>query len=169
MKHSYIFFLFLLISISVFAQDNEAIAFNDKIVNEQIKIGEAILAFSDNPNDFSLKQIKIQSDKSINELNSMKVFDGNKKFLSAAKSLFKFYGEITNNEYKKILDLIQNKNKYTSEEVTTKITKLTESITKKESILDAGFKEAQQNFAAKYNFSLTKNELEERFKNKDGE
>jgi hypothetical protein len=76
--------------------------------------------------------------------------------------LFKFYGEITGNEYKKILLLIKEKDKYTNEEINAKVNELTGSISKKEDPLDVQFKEAQVEFAGKYNFTLTKNELEEK-------
>ena len=60
--------------------------------------------------------------------------------------------------------LIQEKDKYTSEQITAKINELTESISKKEVPLDEQFKDAQVAFAKKYNFTLRKNDLEEKFK-----
>ena len=149
MKSLFILFISILSTVATFASDADAIDYNDKIVTEQNKIGEAILAFSSNPNDFTLNQIKIQADEGLEVLNSMKPFEGNKKFLSAAKALFKFYGEITGNEY-------------TNEEINAKVNELTGSISKKENPLDVQFKEAQVEFAGKYNFTLTKNELEEK-------
>ncbi|HPN19714.1 MAG TPA: hypothetical protein PK546_09215 [Chitinophagales bacterium] len=162
MKSLFILLISILSTVATFASDADAIDYNDKIVTEQNKIGEAILAFSSNPNDFTLNQIKIQADEGLEVLNSMKPFEGNKKFLSAAKALFKFYGEITGNEYKKILLLIKEKDKYTNEEINAKVNELTGSISKKENPLDVQFKEAQVEFAGKYNFTLTKNELEEK-------
>ncbi|MBK9793829.1 MAG: hypothetical protein IPP60_12260 [Sphingobacteriales bacterium] len=164
MKHLFIFCFLLITSFSIYANSEDAIAYNDKIVSEQTKIGEAILAFSTNPNDFSLTQIRTQAENSLGVLNGMKPMDGNKDFLVAAKALFKFYAGITKNEYKKILELIQEKDKYTSEQITAKINELTESISKKEVPLDAQFKDAQVAFAKKYNFTLRKNDLEEKFK-----
>ena len=85
MKSLFILFISILSTTATFASDADAIDYNDKIVTEQNKIGEAILAFSSNPNDFTLNQIKIQADEGLEVLNSMKPFEGNKKFLSAAK------------------------------------------------------------------------------------
>lgn len=164
MKHLFILLFCISSGFVALANDNDAISYNDKIVNEQIKIGEAILAFSNNPNDFSLNQIRTQGENSLKVLNEMKAYEGNKDFLSAAKTLFRFYVSITQNEYRKILDLIADKNSYTTEEITEKINQLTESISKKEKPLDAKFKDAQVAFAQKYNFTLSKNELEDKFK-----
>jgi hypothetical protein len=169
MKQLLTFLLCSFAFLSSFAGNNEAIAYNDKIVSEQNKIGEAILAFSGNPNDFSLSGIKTQAERSLSVLKEMKPYEGDKKFLSAAKALFKFYGDITENEYKKILQLVVDKKKYTQEEITQKINKLTESISKREHPLDKAFQEAQIAFAQKYGFSLRKNDLIDKFKEKDGE
>lgn len=169
MKYFLFLFIAFITSVSSYANNDEAISYNDKIVGEQTKIGEAIIAFSNDPNDFSLTQIKTQADNSLEVLNSMKPLDGNKDFLEAAKALFRFYGEITKAEYKKILELLQNKDKYTQEQLTTKITAYTESIGKKEHPLDEKFQAAQSSFAKKYGFTLTKNELEDKIKAKEGE
>lgn len=162
MKLFLIFCISVLSSVAAYAVNDEAIIYNDKIVGEQNKIGEAILAFSNNANEFSLEQVQKQAEASLAVLNSMKPFEGNKELLGAAKNLFKFYISITKNEYKKMLDLIINKDKYSEEELTKKINALSESLTKKEQPLDAKFQAAQAVFAKKYNFTLTKNQLEEK-------
>ena len=165
MKHLFILCISLITSFQLFAANDAAITYNDKIVGEQTKIGEAILAFSGNPNDFSLKQIKTQADNSLTVLNTMKPFDGNKDLLDAAKALFKFYAAITKNEYKKILVILQEKDKYTQEQLTAKINEYSNSISKREAPLDEKFQTAQKAFAKKHNFTLSKNELEEKIKN----
>ena len=75
MKHLFIFCFLLITSFSIYANSEDAIAYNDKIVSEQTKIGEAILAFSTNPNDFSLTQIRTQAENSLGVLNGMKPMD----------------------------------------------------------------------------------------------
>ncbi len=165
MKHFFILCIAVITSFSVFATNSDdALAYNDKIVSEQTKIGERILAFSTDPNEFSLKQIKTQSDESLSVLSSMKPIDGNKDFLNAAKALFKFYGSITKDEYKKILAILQQKDKYSQEQLNAKIGEYTASISKKENPLDNNFQTAQIAFAKKYGFTLRKNELEDKFK-----
>ena len=89
MKHILLLLITIIVSFSVKANNDAAIAYNDKIVNEQTKIGETILSFSGNPNEFSLTQIGTQVQNSLKVLNSMKALDGNKDFLDAAKALFK--------------------------------------------------------------------------------
>lgn len=144
-----------------FAQDQEAIAYNDKIVTEQTKIAESILSFSNNPNEFGLSQIQKQAEESLNTIKSMKPYKGEKNFLNCAKNLFKFYIDITKNEYKQMLSLITESSKYSEKELVDKVQKLTNSLTKKEKPLDEKFQAAQVAFAEKFNFKLTKNALQE--------
>ena len=47
-----------LLSISLGWTSDEAVRYNNEIITEQNKIGEAILEFSNNPNDFTLLNIK---------------------------------------------------------------------------------------------------------------
>ena len=103
--------LVLLLSTSAFAEQESAIEYNDKIITEQTKIGAAIITFSTTPNDFSLSNVRNQVDKSLDILNGMKPYEGNKTFLSSAKTLFKFYAGVSNKEYRKILQLLENRQK----------------------------------------------------------
>lgn len=164
MKHILILLITIATSVSANANNDAAIAYNDKIVNEQTKIGETILLFSGNPNEFSLTQISTQVQNSLKVLNTMRGFDGSKDLLEAAKALFKFYASITKNEYKEILELLEKRNKYSQEELSSKIDELTNSISAKEGPLDKKFQAAQSVFAQKYGFTLSKNKLEEKIK-----
>jgi hypothetical protein len=141
--------------------DNAAIDYNDKIVAEQNKIGEQILAFTAQPTNESIVVLQKQAAASLEVLNSMKPFEKNSELLDAAKKLFKFYVDITTNEYVKVLELLNNSDKYKPEELSAKINEYVAIISQKESILDANFSIAQQNFAKKYGFTLTENKLQE--------
>lgn len=141
--------------------DNAAIDYNDKIVAEQNKIGEQILAFTAQPTNESIVVLQKQAAASLAVLNNMKPFEKNSELLDAAKKLFKFYVDITNNEYVKVLELLNNSDKYKPEELSAKINEYVAIISQKESILDANFSIAQQNFAKKYGFTLTENKLQE--------
>lgn len=152
---------------NAFANNNDAVLYNDRIIAEQNKIGLTLLTFSGNPNEFSLSSVTTQVDKSLDVLKGMKAFDGDKEFLISAKALFKFYKSISKNEYLKILQIIENKKRYTQEEVGIKIDLLTKSIAQQEDPLDAAFQSAQKKFANKYGFTLTKNNLSEKFTKSD--
>lgn len=141
--------------------DNAAIDYNDKIVAEQNKIGEQILAFTAQPTNESIIVLQKQAAASLEVLNNMKPFEKNSELLDAAKKLFKFYVDITTNEYAKVLELLNNSEKYKAEELTAKINEYVAIISQKESVLDANFSIAQQNFAKKYGFTLTENKLQE--------
>jgi hypothetical protein len=148
--------LVLLLSASAFAEQESAIEYNDKIITEQTKIGAAIITFSTTPNDFSLSNVRNQVDKSLDILNGMKPYEGNKTFLSSAKTLFKFYAGVSNKEYRKILQLLENRQKFTPEKLTHTINQLIESIAKKEDPLDKALQAQQAAFATKYGFQLQK-------------
>jgi len=93
----------------------------------------------------------------------MKAFDGNKDFLISAKALFKFYKNISENEYKKILYFLENKRNYPQEELDKKVDELTKSIAQSEGSLDASFQYNQRKFAEKYGFALRKNSMADKF------
>lgn len=162
---SILFSLFLLFSIKAIAGSAEAIAYNDKIVTEQNNIGKKILDFSAAPNEASLAAIREQTDASLKELNQMKPYEGNKELLDAAKALFSFYHEVSENEYKEILAMLNNKDKYSNEEFTSKLNQLVTSISDKEKPLDERFSTAQKAFAGKYGFTLKDNDLQQELNN----
>lgn len=154
-----------LLSISLVWTSDEAVRYNNEIITEQNKIGEAILEFSNNPNDFTLLNIKNKGEESLLVLSKIKGFETDKKFIKAAKNLFKFYINISQKEYKEMLTLLTSGNNFTKEAINKKIKELSGSISKKEKPLDEKFQAAQKEFAKKYNFELSKNELQERMKN----
>lgn len=169
MKQFCIAIFSLFITVNTFAANQDAIAYNDKIIKEQNKIGEAMLIFSNNPNEFSLSSINTQIYKGMSVLNTMKPFEGNKKFLQAAKALFKFYNSIVKNEYQKILTLMVNNKNYSQDALTKKIDEVTHSISKKEIAYDKAFQAAQKEFALKYGFILQKNNLLEKYSTNNNE
>lgn len=161
----------LLVSVSYagFSNTDQAVAYNDRIVNEQTKIGKAILEYSSNPNDQTLQGIKDQVKGGLAVLKSMKPYEGNSSLRDAAKDLFKFYQEVAEDEYKKIADLMKDSGKYTKDELVDKINKYADDIGKKEKPLDAKFQSLQEAFAKKYGFRITKNELQEQIDEQKGE
>lgn len=153
---------FLFVNISKAKPNNDAIDYNDKIVTEQTKIGNQILAFSEAPTDESLASLQKQASSSLADLNEMKPFEKNAELLNSAKVLFQFYIDVTNNEYAKILDLFKNSTKYKQEELIEKINVYIAAIGAKEKNIDQNFSVAQNAFAKKFGFSLTDNELQDK-------
>ncbi len=152
---------FLTLNATYAKTDNAAIDYNDKIVAEQNKIGNQILAFTEAPTDESLAGLQKQANASLGVLNEMKPFEKNSELLNAAKSLFQFYIDVTSNEYAKVLGLFKESNKYSQEELIEKINIYVTSISQKEKIFDTTFSAAQTAFAKKYGFTLTENKLQE--------
>ncbi|MFN8284529.1 MAG: hypothetical protein U0U67_15005 [Chitinophagales bacterium] len=159
---NYLLLLIAFFTINATYSENgeSAIEYNDKIVAEQNKIGNQILAFSEGPSSESLAGLQKQAKASLAALNEMKPFEKNSDLLNSAKALFQFYIGVTNNEYAKILTMI-NDTTLTQEELISKINVVIAAISEKEKVLDANFNAAQVAFANKYGFTLTKNELQE--------
>lgn len=165
MKQVFYLLIGFLCITNMYAQhDVAAIEYNNKIVNEQTKIGEAILSFSSNPNAFSLAKLKEQAESSMSIIKKMKAYKDDKQLLSAAKDMFKFYISISKNDYKELLYLVENKEKYESNELTRKLNTLVKNISAKEIPLDNAFQSAQKKFAEKYGFTLQKNDLSDKLK-----
>ena len=138
-----------------------AVEYNDKIVAEQNKIGNQILAFTEAPSAESLAGLQKQANASIGVLNEMKPYKKNGELLNAAKSLFQFYIDVTSNEYAKVLALFNESSKYSQEELIEKINVYVDVISQKEKIVDTNFAAAQTAFAKKHGFTLTENKLQE--------
>ena len=156
-----LFVAFLTINATFGKTDNAAIDYNDRIVTEQNKIGNQILAFTEEPSVASLAGLQKQANASLAVLNEMKPFEKNSELLNAAKALFQFYIDVTNNEYAKVLALLNESSKYSQEELVERINIYVASISQKEKEFDTAFSIAQNNFAKKYGFTLTENKLQE--------
>ncbi|MBK6274448.1 MAG: hypothetical protein IPF58_06980 [Saprospirales bacterium] len=126
-----LFVAFLTINATYGKTDNAAIDYNDRIVTEQNKIGNQILAFTEEPSAASLAGLQKQANASLAVLNEMKPFEKNSELLNAAKALFQFYIDVTNNEYAKVLALLNESSKYSQEELVERINIYVASISQK--------------------------------------
>jgi phospholipase/lecithinase/hemolysin len=142
-----------------------AVAYNDFIVDEQVKIGEAIKAFNTafgNTEDTlqiheARKAITKQADSSINQLKRLVPFSGDTALKKNAMSLFSFYSKTASNEYKQLVQIYYSKK--TNEDISKELQALIKVITDKEALYDKNFQDAQKAFAAKHNIDLKANEF----------
>jgi hypothetical protein len=149
------------LSLHGLASDKDAILYNDKIINEQNKITKKILELFKTPDEATLALVRKQIDESIEVLHKMKPYKGDEALLPSAKALFEFYRSIADNEYKSLLRLFMDKDKYTEDQLTLKVTEYLNAISQKEKPLDENFNAAQKAFAKKYGFVLMKNEMQD--------
>lgn len=144
----------------------DAIKYNDKIINEQSKIIKLTLdmvAMMDKDLEKS-KQLREdivkQCVSSVKVIEDMEPFDGDGKLRAAGLDLFNFYKKVYSNEYKTMFDILDKGENITEEDITV-IQDMQTSVTLEESKLDAAFKKAQQDFAKKYGFEIAPSELQD--------
>ena len=161
--------LMLVSAISAQAQsDDKAIAYNDYIVNLQNTIGESIVTFNDvmSTDTITAEGIKPYYEAMINntknaivKINEVLPYDGNSDLKNAASDLFQFYLTIFQNEYKEMIDIIFSDN--IGDPQLQRMNEILADISAKEAVLDGNFQAAQEAFAAKYNFEIIENELQD--------
>lgn len=162
-------FSFFVITTSGYAQVktfSTAVAYNDFIVAEQIKIGESIKSFISiftNSTDTieihsARKAISTQADSSVNQLKQLSAFKGDTALKKTAMRLFTFYSGIAANEYKQLVWVIFDTKK-TNGEKNKKQQEIVKAITEKEAFYDKNFQDAQKAFAKKNNIDLKENEF----------
>ncbi len=175
MKRIIAFFAFFVIAAGSHAQVTKfetAVAYNDFIVGEQTKVGEAIKQFIStysNSTDSSLiqqarKGIVKQADSAVKHLNAVVAFKGDTSLKRSAIRLFKFYSVSAANEYNQLVQLSFDTKK-SAEQINKEMSAIAKDITEREKTYDADFQEAQKAFATKNNINLTEN----KFKLKDNE
>jgi len=169
MKRTFILFIFLVIVAGSNAQVTKfetAVAYNDFIVGEQTKVGEAIKQFINtysNSTDSSLiqqarKAIVKQADSAVKHLRAVISFKGDTSLKQSAIRLFNFYSVSAANEYSQLVQLSFDTKK-SAEQVNKEMAAIAKDITEREKIYDTDFLEAQKAFATKHNISLTENKF----------
>jgi len=143
-----------------------AVDYNDFIVNEQTRIGMAIKGFNtsfEGSNDTveihaARQAIVRQADSAVDRMKKLAPYKGDTSLKKNAMSLFAFYSKIADKEYKQFVWVYFSKEK-TAEQKSKELQDIVNDITEREKIYDSNFLEAQKAFAAKYNIKLTENEF----------
>lgn len=140
------------------------VEYNDAIIGEQTKISRVML---DMANNFSadlekseaLRQDLVEQCKlSIEAVKKLPAYKGDTRFRDAGVALFTFYKEISEKEYKEMIDVLK---KDKIEEADIKLLEALQiKIGEREEPLDAEFQAAQKAFARKHNLSLYENEIQ---------
>ncbi len=142
-----------------------ALEYNDAIINEQSKIVEVILKFNSNDGtdmqafEDVRKEIVTQCDSSIMKITALSDFDGSTEFRDAGIELFRFYKDISSNEYRQMLEILE-KGDFTEEDLED-LTTIQKAIETKEAPKDARFQSAQQAFAKDNNITIGNNALQD--------
>lgn len=149
---------------------SDAIAYNDYIVTEQNNIVQSVLelsaAFADSGSTQEVhaaiwkkyENLRLQVAASVSKINELTVFEGNTEFLEATKAVFSFYQHIAVHDYHTLVSFITNEQ--TNAVDLQNVMKMLEELTAQEALLDIRFTDAQNDFAMKYGFVLSENELQ---------
>lgn len=147
--------LFLVVSSHSFAQNYnvEAYKFHQSIVEAQQNIGKEVYYFNENATALNLKILKFELGKSIAFIDSLKIYNNETAYHNAAKKLFAFYKDLTENEYAQLLKIVEDPDLEYKEFKEKKI-KILDSMKSKSSSVYPEFNKAQQAFCTKYNLKL---------------
>lgn len=142
----------------------EAITYNDKIINEQVaimgkldKLYDAIKNYEDqNGMDFAMAEAQKQVDKSTDIVGKMEKFGGDTEFRDEALKLFATYKSCLQNELKKMVDISKLTDDMYTKEVQADFDNLNKVAIKKmeDGLLE--FDRVQVKFADKYKFEIDK-------------
>lgn len=139
---------------------NNAIEYNDYIINQQNLIVERIDAYISNISDgdknstlVSLKELIKTIDQSLINLKNIGPYESNSAFRDAAIDLFEFYKSVAMNEYNEIVD-IRFKEELTDEDY-NRLQEIVDQISAKEKLVDDKFINSQKAFANEFGFILS--------------
>lgn len=147
---------------------DDAVEYNDYIVDLQNQIGGLILEFNEKMGAEDVTRESIQphfdkmlstTQKAITKVEKLKGFEGNVELRNRALELFKFYYTTFSEDYKELLDIFFSEN--LDEAAIERMNVLLEKVTTNEAVYDDNYAKAQQAFAKEHNFELIENELQE--------
>jgi hypothetical protein len=150
-----------------FGQKSSAIEYNDAIVEQQNLIIEKMLSFSTAAQlntasaERERKQLIEQCQKSIEVLKTMPDFQGDTELRDRGIDLFHYYKGIAENEFGEMLSIVAQDALDFTEEDFMRLEYLEHQISQNELPLDAGFQDAQQEFAKKHGLPLIPNKYQE--------
>jgi len=148
---------------------NDAIKYNDELVNQQTKVFEKetvlIDAISKNMPDKLeglYSDLKKQVDESISAVEKMDAFDGKTDFKDAAMKVFNTYKDVTANEYNDMIKYSKIPDSLYTQEDDDKVIELSKKIDDKLNKSVDDFIQIQKSFAGKYKFELTADKTEKK-------
>ncbi len=140
---------------------DEAIAYNDGIINKQVAIIEKIDAIDVSFDDFipeemdaALQNALTETKDGIKYLENLEAFDGSTDFKDNAMKLFQAYLAVLENEFTKMIEIYKLPDEEYTEEDQERWGELYDaSVDKMSKALD-DFIKVQKKFAQKYNFVI---------------
>lgn len=161
-----IFLFFNSTSPALFAQQFKTpVEYNQYIVNEQQKVVNIMISFSNkfNTTDSLLmvnyNYTKNELKKVLENIRKLPPYEGDESLKNAALPLFELYYSAMDIEYKEIVSLFIKKD--FGNKTQERVNSLLQSINEREKLLDVKFKQAQTDFAKKYDLKIENNQLQQ--------
>lgn len=155
------FILFTSIAPSYSQTKEDAIKYNDSLVDEQKKVIKAedalILVISQNTPeklDEALNGLVNQIAASEEAVSKMEAFDGKTDYKDAALSLFKAYKTAAKKEYPKIVKIAKTPNDAYTQKMDDQLMKLSKEVDEKLNKEIEAFVAKQKEFSSKYKFEF---------------
>jgi hypothetical protein len=167
MKKTITIILFSIIAIVVTScgpTKEEAISYNDKIINEQVAIFEKIdkvyEALKDYKNqtgmDYAYNEALKQVETGNEIVSKTDKFDGNSELRDGALKLFATYKSVLQNEIKRMIEIIKLPDNLYTTDMEAEFNKLSDASLKTLNQSEKEFIELQKTFATKYKFEIEK-------------
>jgi hypothetical protein len=151
----------LLLFISCSPSTDEAVNYNDKLVNEQILVATSIDSLNELISNKDTTQIKSYYQKlsntiitSTNKIDRYDNFDNNSDYKNSIKKLFQAYQKICDNEYKDLINICYLPDTLFTQDTLNFFNITLNKINEKIAVQTKEFNTFQENFAKKYNFTL---------------
>jgi predicted amino acid-binding ACT domain protein len=143
----------------------DAIEYNERIVNIQSTVIEAMLAMAASfqttqaaSMQRELGKLQRVTDKALVDVAKITPLEGDEGLLKSGTALFKFYKRLAHGEFVTFVKIL-SKPAPTTEDI-AQIERITANIDSEETKLDADFSAAQSRFAKKHNMPLVENKLQ---------
>lgn len=141
---------------------DQAIAHNDKIVADQLKMIQAedifVRTIVDDKEKKVIEKAFKDYSKTLKKLgkkyNKMKAFDSKDTFRKAMKDMIDVFKSVAENEYSEMITIYSMDPGSLTAEVFERWEVLTQTVNDKETAANEEFLKAQKEFAAQYNFTL---------------
>jgi len=152
------------------AELEDAMSYNDYIVDQQSSIGRIMIALQEEMNKELLEPERLwsiydsllhQIDESLNAVKALPPYEDNVDLRNSAVELLQFYQSTVALGYKTLLEILIRQ-EFSESDMQT-LNQILETVTAEEAIRDQRFQEAQNSFASTHNMELQENELNEFF------
>ncbi|MBU0489433.1 MAG: hypothetical protein KKA07_04335 [Bacteroidetes bacterium] len=145
---------------------DDAVKYNDQIIEHQVKIVKKLDALDNTLSTYvladmnaALSAAKEQTDQGIKAVEAMGEFDGSTAFRDAGLDFFKVVQKMIETEYPEVVKLMSLSEEDYDDEANNRVMELADVMDSSLKGAMEAFSKAQDDFAAKYNFSLVEKDF----------